>query len=233
MSYLFNCIVEGMVHRGHHMYKKRERHDIDAESGNNDEEQFATQFFNFMRKHPNIVISQVSVPQINLDIGTGFTPSSVSSAPDHQQKYHVDDNNEPTPCTLLYVNGMTLRTIEVVDAIVMATCIMHSRPIPLECVVVEVTTIREGREFEDFDYLDQKEGIEKLKDVKGNFILWPCKDIILKTHSSLIVSPLNKEDEGTPTSQNTLCSTIGFTPPSQNPPQTSPPPKNPSSTQPL
>jgi hypothetical protein len=46
MSYLFNCIVEGMVHRGHHMYKKRERHDIDAESGNNDEEQFASQFFN-------------------------------------------------------------------------------------------------------------------------------------------------------------------------------------------
>jgi hypothetical protein len=29
------------------MYKKRERHDIDAESANN-EEQFATQFFNFM-----------------------------------------------------------------------------------------------------------------------------------------------------------------------------------------
>jgi hypothetical protein len=51
-----------------HMYKKCVRHDIDAESANN-EEQFATQFFNFMRKHPDIVISQVSVPQINLDIG--------------------------------------------------------------------------------------------------------------------------------------------------------------------
>jgi hypothetical protein len=33
-----------------HMYKKHGRHDIDVESTNN-EEQFATQFFNFMRKH--------------------------------------------------------------------------------------------------------------------------------------------------------------------------------------
>jgi hypothetical protein len=55
-----------------HLYKKRGRHDIDAESLNN-EEQFATQFFNSMRKHPDIIISQVSVPQINLDINTGFT----------------------------------------------------------------------------------------------------------------------------------------------------------------
>jgi hypothetical protein len=52
-----------------HMYKKRGRHDIDADSTNN-EEQFVTQFFNFMRKHLDIIISQVSIPQINLDIGT-------------------------------------------------------------------------------------------------------------------------------------------------------------------
>jgi hypothetical protein len=32
------------------MYKKRGRHDIDAESANNGEEHFATQLFNFMRK---------------------------------------------------------------------------------------------------------------------------------------------------------------------------------------
>jgi hypothetical protein len=38
------------------MYKKRGRHDIDAESVNN-EEQFVTQFFNFLRKHPDIIIS--------------------------------------------------------------------------------------------------------------------------------------------------------------------------------
>jgi hypothetical protein len=99
--------------------------------------------------------------------------------------------------------------------------------------MVEVTTIREGHEFENLDYPDEQEGIEKLKDAKGNFILWPHKDIILKTHSSPIVSPQNREDEGTPTSQNMLHSTAGFTPPSQNPPQTTPPTKNPPSTQPL
>jgi hypothetical protein len=49
------------------MYKKHGRHNIDAESANN-EEKFVTQFFNFMRKHLDMIISQVSVPQINLDI---------------------------------------------------------------------------------------------------------------------------------------------------------------------
>jgi hypothetical protein len=34
-----------------HMYKKCGRHDIEAEFANN-EEQFASQFFNFLRKHP-------------------------------------------------------------------------------------------------------------------------------------------------------------------------------------
>jgi hypothetical protein len=81
--------------------------------------------------------------------------------------------------------------------------------------------------FEDLDYLDEEEGIEKLKDAKTNFILWPYKDIIIKTCSSLIVSPHNREDEGTPTSQNTIHSTAAFTPPSQNPPKTTPPLKNP------
>jgi hypothetical protein len=37
--------------------------------------------------------------------------------------------------------------------------------------VVEVTTIREGHGFEDLDYLNEEEGIEKLKDTKENFIL--------------------------------------------------------------
>jgi hypothetical protein len=105
-----------------------------------------------------------------LDISTGFTLSSADSTPDNQ-KCPVDDINEPTPCTLLYVKGRTLRTIKVVDAIVMATHIMHGRPIPSECAVVEVTTIREGHEFEDFDYPDEEKGIEKLKDAKENFIL--------------------------------------------------------------
>jgi hypothetical protein len=54
-----------------HMYKKHGRLDLDAEFANN-EEQFATQFYNFMRKHQDIVISQVSIPQINFDIGTAL-----------------------------------------------------------------------------------------------------------------------------------------------------------------
>jgi hypothetical protein len=99
--------------------------------------------------------------------------------------------------------------------------------------VVEVITIREDCEFEDLDYPDNEEGVEKLKDAKGNSILWPRKDIILKTHSSPIVSLQNREDEGTPSSQNTLRTTARFTCPSQNPPQTTPPPENPPSTQPL
>jgi hypothetical protein len=140
------------------MYKKNGRHDIDAESANN-EEQFATQFFTFMRKHPDIIISQVSVSQINLDIRTALprvvpAPSSANTAPDHQ-KYLVDDINEPTPCTLLYIKGRMLRTIEVADAIVMATRTIYDWHIPLECAVVEVTMIREGHEFEDLDYPDE------------------------------------------------------------------------------
>jgi hypothetical protein len=127
----------------------------------------------------------VSIPQINLDISIALPQAmpaltSVSSAPNHQ-KYARDDINEPTPCILLYVKGRTLRTIKVAHATVMVTRIMHGQPIPSECTVVEVITIKEGREFEYLDYLDEEEGIEKLKDAKGNFILWSCKDIILKT----------------------------------------------------
>jgi hypothetical protein len=57
------------------MYKKRRRHDIEVESANNKEE-FASQFFNFLRKHPELVISQVPIPQINLEAGTA-TPQVV------------------------------------------------------------------------------------------------------------------------------------------------------------
>jgi hypothetical protein len=106
-----------------------------------------------MRKLPDIIISQVFVPQINLDIGTRFTLSNAGSAPNHQ-KYPVDEINEPTPCTLLYVKGRMLRTIEVANTIVMDTHIMHGRLVLSECAVVEVTMIREGYEFEDIDYLD-------------------------------------------------------------------------------
>jgi hypothetical protein len=82
-----------------------------------------------------------------------------------------------------------LRTIEVANAIVMATRITHARLVPSEYAMIKVATIKEGHEFEDPNYLDEEEGIEKLKDAKQNFILWPRKDIILKIPSSLIVSP--------------------------------------------
>jgi hypothetical protein len=55
--------------------------------------------------------------------------------------------------------------------------------------VVEVTIIREGHEFEDLDYPDEDEGIKKLVDSQRTFILWPRKDIIVKTCSLSIVSP--------------------------------------------
>jgi hypothetical protein len=83
---------------------------------------------------------------------------------------------------------LKLRTIEVADTIVLTTHIMHGRPVLSECAVVKVTMIRECREFEDLDYLDREEGIQKLKDAKGNFILWSHKEILLKIRSSPIVS---------------------------------------------
>jgi hypothetical protein len=144
------------------MYKKNGRHDIEAESANN-EEQFASQLFNFLRKHHELIISQVSVPQINLEVDTA-TPqvvialSSAGSTPDNQ-KYPMDDINEPTPYTLLYVKGRTLRTIEVADGIAMATLIMHGRLGQSECAVVEVTTIREGHEFEVLTIQTKRRGL--------------------------------------------------------------------------
>jgi hypothetical protein len=132
-------------------------------------------------------------PEINLDLGgtvqQPFALNSASSAPNRDKdKYPMDDIKDPTPCTLIYVKGRTSRTIEVVEATMMPSCILHGWLVPAECVVVEVTTIREGHEFEDLDYPIKDEGIEKLIDAKGTFIIWPRKDIIVKTHSSSIVS---------------------------------------------
>jgi hypothetical protein len=111
------------------------------------------------------------VPQINLDV-TGtiqpFTLSSVVSAPDNQ-KYPTDDIKEVTPCTLLYVKGRTSMTIEVAEAIVMPGRILRGQPISSDCVMVEVTTIIEGHQFEGLDYPNEEEGVEKLKE--GSFIL--------------------------------------------------------------
>jgi hypothetical protein len=71
----------------------------------------------------------------------------------------MEDIKDAIPCTLLYVKGRTLRTIKVLEAIVMHGRIMHCRPIPSESVVVEVTTIREGHQLDDLDYPNEEEGI--------------------------------------------------------------------------
>jgi hypothetical protein len=156
-----------------HMYKKHKSHDEDVHHARINED-VAQQFFNFMRKNPQYVV-QVHVLEINLDVDgvvQPFTSSSAGSAPDNQ-KYLVDDIKEAIACTLIYVKGRTLRTIEVADTIVLYGHIFHSRSVPSECVVIKVTTIRKGHEFEDLNYPNEEEGIEELKDAKGNFILWP------------------------------------------------------------
>jgi hypothetical protein len=70
------------------------------------------------------------------------------------------------------------------------------------------------------DYPDEDEGIEKLVDAKGTLILWPRKYIIVKPHSSSIVSPQNTEAGGTPTSNMPKPAQISHTsttlPPAQN-----------------
>jgi hypothetical protein len=71
----------------------------------------------------------------------------------------------------MYVTSRISRTIEVAGATVIPSHILHGCPIPIECAVVEVTTIREGHEFEDLDSPNEEEGIEKLVDAKGTFIL--------------------------------------------------------------
>jgi hypothetical protein len=141
------------------------------------------------------------IPEINLDLGATFQPftaSTAGSAPNmDKNKYPMDDIKNPTPYTLMYVKGRTSKTIKVVEVTMMPSCIPHGQPVPTKCAVVQVTMIREGHDFENLDYLDEEEGIEKLVDAKGIFILWPCKDIIVKTHSSQIVSPCSTEAGGT------------------------------------
>jgi hypothetical protein len=128
-----------------------------------------------MRKGPQYVV-QMPIPEINLDLGATvqqpIAPISAGFAPNRDKdKYHVDDIKDPTPCTLMYVKGRTSRTIEVVEATMMPSRILHGHPVPTECVVVKVTTIRDGREFKDLDYPEEDEGIETLVDAKGTFIL--------------------------------------------------------------
>jgi hypothetical protein len=95
---------------------------------------------------------QMPSPEINLDLGATvkqqFAPSSADSTPNRDKdKYPIDDIKDPTPCTLIFVKGTTSRTTEVAESTVMPSCILHGRPVRVECVVVKVTTIREGHEL--------------------------------------------------------------------------------------
>jgi hypothetical protein len=121
------------------------------------------------------------IQKINVDLGDAvqpFAPSSAGSTP-NKDKYLVDDIKDPTPCTLIYVKGRISRTIEVAEAIVMSSHILHGQSVPTKCPVVEVTRIKEGREFKDLDYPNEEEGIEKLVDGEGTFNLWPAKKLLL------------------------------------------------------
>jgi hypothetical protein len=67
------------------MYKKCKSHNEDVQPARINEEEFAQQFFNFMRKKPQYVVP-VHVLEINLDVGDAiqpFTLSSASSTPDN------------------------------------------------------------------------------------------------------------------------------------------------------
>jgi hypothetical protein len=157
-----------------------------------------------MRKNPQYIV-QMPSSEINLDLSATVQQpialSSAGSAPNRDKdKYLMDDIKDPTPYTPMYVKGRTSRTIKVAKATMMHSHIHHGRPVPAECAMVEVTKIREGREFKDLDYPDEDMGIEKLVDAKGTFILWPRKYIIVKTCSSPIISPQNSEAGGAPTS---------------------------------
>jgi hypothetical protein len=66
-----------------------------------------------------------------MPVSNPFATSSAGSTPNRDKdKYLVDDINDPTPCTLMYFKGKTSRTIEVAEATLMPSHILHGRPVP-------------------------------------------------------------------------------------------------------
>jgi hypothetical protein len=125
------------------------------------------------------------IPEINVDLGAivqqPFAPSSAGSTPNRdKEKYPMDDIKDPTPCTLMYVKGRTSWIIEVAEATMMPSRILHGWPIPTECAVVEVTTIREGRESEKLDYLNEDGGIKNWLMLTGLSFSGPTKILLSK-----------------------------------------------------
>jgi hypothetical protein len=80
----------------------------------------------------------------------------------------------------MYVKGKTSKTIEVAKATVMPSRILHGQPVLAECVVVEVTMIREGHEFEDLEYPNEDEGVRNLLMLKGLSFSGPIKILLSK-----------------------------------------------------
>jgi hypothetical protein len=137
-----------------------------------------------MRKNPQYVM-QMPIPEINVDLGAivqqPFAPSSAGSAPNRdKEKYPMDDIKDPTPCTLMYVKGRTSQIIKVAEATMMPSRILHGWPIPTERAVVEVTTIREGRESENLDYLNEDGGIKNWLMLTGLSFSGPTKILLSK-----------------------------------------------------
>jgi hypothetical protein len=124
------------------------------------------------------------IPEINLDLSAAVQPlamSNAGSAPNRvKDKYHVDNIKDPTPCTLVFVKGRTSRTIEVAEATMMPSRILHGQHVPEECAVVEVTTIREGHDFEDFTTLMKMRGVRNWLMQKGLSFSGPTKTLLSK-----------------------------------------------------
>jgi hypothetical protein len=63
---------------------------------------------------------------------------------------------------------------------VMPSRMLNGRPVPTECAMVKVTTIIEGREFEDLDCHDEDEGLRNWLMLKELSFSGPAKILLSK-----------------------------------------------------
>lgn len=162
-------------------YKEREtRKDSEAER----QDEWEKHFFKFLQENPNVIqtaASQITVPQIQLEI-----PSSMASV---QQKFPVDDITEDTSCSLHVPIGRKGNSREVARSFAMPGTVFHNRPIPEEYAKVQVTEITDDRFINDpLDVPIPDEGIETIREVLNNFVLWAKRDIYLIQRQSLAYS---------------------------------------------
>jgi hypothetical protein len=87
--------------------------------------------------------------------------------------YPVDDIDRPVACSLVIRYGINNhRTREVVVGPAILGCKYHESDIPKDYCKVEVSMVIQGYEDDMLD-IPGPEGIEKLRQVIKNFILWP------------------------------------------------------------